>query len=51
LLKVKQVMENHIRVEEVSLLWYGSLCLYKDNQYERPFSNKIIFLIEMKPWR
>jgi len=36
LLKVKQVMENHIRVEEVSVLWNRPLYFYKESQLERP---------------
>lgn len=35
LLKVKQVMENHIRVEKVSVLWNRPLYFYKESQLKR----------------
>jgi hypothetical protein len=36
LLKVKQVMENHIWAKDASLQWHGPPCFYKDNLYEGP---------------
>ena len=36
LLKVKQVIENHIQVKEVSLLRHEPSCFFKDNQHKRP---------------
>jgi hypothetical protein len=36
LLKMKQAMENHLRVEKTSLLQHGPSCFYKTNQHEGP---------------
>jgi len=43
--KVKQFMENHIRVEGVSLLWHEPLYFCKDNQREWP-SNEVIKVVK-----
>lgn len=37
LLKVKQVMKNHIRVEDVSVLQYKTLYFHKDNWPKKPY--------------
>ena len=35
LLKVKKDMKNYIRVKEISVLWHGLYCFYKDNPHEK----------------
>jgi hypothetical protein len=37
LLKMKQVMKNHIRMEEAIVLQYVPPYFYKDNHHEGPF--------------
>jgi hypothetical protein len=36
LIRVKQVMKNHIHVEKANVLWYGPPCSNKKAQDEKP---------------
>jgi hypothetical protein len=48
LLKLKQVLENHIWVEEADLLWHEPRFFFRKTTNTKDLPNKIILVVEMK---